>query len=86
MYLLTYSRADLEKVPTRDVFAEMVSLAWMKMAGVKVKQWVVARELHADAGASESHSHYHMALKLEKHALAEGMQVLGRRLRHQGQF
>ena len=29
MYLLTYSRADLEKVPTRDVFDEMVSLAWM---------------------------------------------------------
>ena len=34
MYLLTYSRADLEKVPTRDVFAEMVSLAWVEMAGV----------------------------------------------------
>ena len=31
-------------------------------------QWVVAHELHADAGASESHSHYHMALKLEKRA------------------
>ena len=68
MYLLTYSRADLEKVPTRDVFAEMVSLACIEMAGVKVIQWVVARELHADAGASESHSHYHMALKLEKRA------------------
>ena len=38
------------------------------MAGVKVIQWVVAHELHADAGASESHSHYHMALKLEKRA------------------
>ena len=68
MYLLIYSRADLEKVPTRDVFDEMVSLAWMEMAGVKVIQWVVAHELHADAGASESHSHYHMALKLEKRA------------------
>ena len=68
MYLLTYSRADWEKVPTRDVFAEMVSLAWMEMAGVKVIQWVEARELHADTGASESHSHYHMALKLEKRA------------------
>ena len=29
-------------------------------AGVKVVQWVVGRELHADAGASESNSHYHM--------------------------
>ena len=42
MYLLTYSRADLEKVPTRDVFDEMVSLAGMEMAGVKVIQWVVS--------------------------------------------
>lgn len=38
------------------------------MTGVKVVQWVVARELHADAGVSESNSHYHMAMKLEKRA------------------
>ncbi|CAH3185619.1 unnamed protein product, partial [Porites evermanni] len=38
------------------------------MTGVKVAQWVVARELHADAGVSESNSHYHMAMKLEKRA------------------
>lgn len=68
VYLVTYSRADLEKIPNREAFAEMVSLAWMEMAGVKVVQWVVARELHADAEATESHSHYHMAMKLEKRA------------------
>ena len=38
------------------------------MTGVKVVQWVVARELHADAGVSESNCHYHMAMKLEKRA------------------
>ena len=38
------------------------------MTGVKVVQWVVARELHADGGVSESNSHYHMAMKLEKRA------------------
>ena len=68
MYLVTYSRASVEKVPTREAFAEKVSLGWMEMTGVKVVQWVVARELHADAGVSESNSHYHMAMKLEKRA------------------
>ena len=68
VYLVTYSRADVEKVATREAFAEKVSLGWMEMTGVKVVQWVVARELHADAGVSESNSHYHMAMKLEKRA------------------
>ena len=62
---MTYSRADLEKIPTREAFAEKVSLGWMEMTGVKVVQWVVARELHTQPGASASHSHYHMAMKLE---------------------
>ena len=68
VYLVTYSRAEVEKVPTREAFTEKVSLGWMEMKGVKVVQWVVARELHADAGVSESNLHYHMAMKLEKRA------------------
>lgn len=63
---MTYSRADVEKIPTREAFAEKLSLGWMEMTVVKVVQWVVARELHADAGVSESNSHYHMAMKLAK--------------------
>ena len=42
VYLVTYSRADVEKVPTREAFAEKVSLGWMEMTGVTVVQWVVA--------------------------------------------
>ena len=68
MYFVTYSRADVEEVATREGFAEKVSLGWMEMMGIKVVQWVVARELHADAGVSESNSHHHMAMKLEKRA------------------
>ena len=42
VYLVTYSRANVEKVVTREAFAEKVSLGWMEMTGVKVVQWVVA--------------------------------------------
>lgn len=35
VYLVTYSRADLEKVPTRESFAEAVTLAWMQTTVVK---------------------------------------------------
>lgn len=62
---MAYSRADVEKILTREAFAEKLLLGWMEMT-VKVVQWVVAKELHADAGVSESNSHYHMAMKLEK--------------------
>ena len=36
VYLVTYSRADLEKVPTRESFAQAVTLAWMETTGVRV--------------------------------------------------
>ena len=52
VYLVRKSRADVEKLPTREGFAKKVSLGWMEMTGVKVVQWVVARELHTDAGVS----------------------------------
>ena len=48
VYLVTYGRANVEKVATRETFAKKVSLRWMEMTGVKVVQWVVARELHAE--------------------------------------
>ena len=44
MYLIIYSRADLEKIPTREAFSEAVQQAWMAVTGVKLKQWVVALE------------------------------------------
>ena len=49
VYLVTYSRADLEKAPTRESFAEAVTVTWMQTTGVRVlQQWVVTRELHAN--------------------------------------
>ena len=68
MYLITYSRADLEKIQTRETFSEVETQAWMAATGVKTKQWVVAWEYHSDASSSEAQNsgHFHMALKLEK--------------------
>ena len=68
VYLITYSRADLDKIPTRETFSEVVEQAWMAVTGVKLKQWVVALEYHSDASSSEARnsSNFHMALKLEK--------------------
>ena len=68
VYLVTYSRADLEKAPTRESFAEAVTVGWMQTTGVRVQQWVVAREMHANMTDSTSCKifHYHMALKIEK--------------------
>ena len=34
VYLITYSRADLEKIPTRETFSEVVMQAWMAATGV----------------------------------------------------
>ena len=64
VYLVTYSRADLEK----ESFAEAVTVAWMQTTGVRVQQWVVAREMHANMTDNTSCNifHYHMALKIEK--------------------
>ena len=68
VYLVTYSRADLEKAPTRESFAEAVTEAWMQTTGVRVQQWVVAREMQANMTDSTRCNifHYHMALKIEK--------------------
>lgn len=38
VYLITYSRADLEKIPTGEAFSEVVQQAWMAVTGIKLKQ------------------------------------------------
>ena len=70
VYLITYSRADLEKIPTRQTFAKTVCEAFTKTTYATVKQWVVSREMHANNTNSTSANifHYHMALKLQKRA------------------
>ena len=70
VYLATYSRADLNKIPTREAFAEALAQAWIETADVKIQQWVVSMEQHSAASCSnaENSCHFHMALKLEKRA------------------
>ena len=49
VYLITYSRADLDKIPTREAFAEAVKGAWAATTGANLQQWTVAREMHASS-------------------------------------
>ncbi len=60
-YLVTYSRADLDKFPTRRSFAEAVTSSFESgsRSKAKVQQWVCSAEEHSDGGA-----HYHIAVKL----------------------
>lgn len=53
VYLVTYSRADLEKVPTRKAFAEAVKEAWLKTTGVRVTQWVKFQYLSLSYGSED---------------------------------
>ena len=67
IYLVTYSRAGFNKVPTREAFAEVLAQAWMEMTRVKIQRWVVAMEEHTtESDSSESNYHFHMAVKLER--------------------
>lgn len=61
VYLITYSRADLEKVATKEVFAEIILEAFTKNGNVNVKQYIVCKESHKDGAP-----HFHMCIKLAK--------------------
>lgn len=59
-YLLTYSQADLEKVNSTRLFADIVLEAFNEgTSKVEITQWAACREPHADGG-----KHYHMLVKL----------------------
>lgn len=60
VYLLTYSKVDLERFPSRESFAEVIKYSF-ECKGLRLLQWVVSLEPHKDGGY-----HYHMALKLSK--------------------
>jgi hypothetical protein len=57
-YLLTYSRVDLTRFPTRRSFADIVVGAFPDSDRNKLLQWACSAEEHADG-----HPHYHMCLK-----------------------
>ena len=59
VYLITYSDADLEKVPSREAFANI----WVEAFGSDfVSHWVCCQEDHQDS----SKVHYHLGLKLNR--------------------
>ncbi len=61
-YVITYSRADMSKFPTKREFAEGVVEAFSQgNSNAKVKHWVCCKETHADGGF-----HYHMAISLSE--------------------
>ena len=68
VYLVTCSRADLEKVPSREPFGLIIINVFQVVVGVEVLHWVVSQENHAGASGNQSNSHYHTALKLKKRA------------------
>ena len=61
VYLITYSRADLVKFPTRQSFAHAV-LASFSGVPASIQQWCCSQEEHQ----SSTGKHYHMAIKFDK--------------------
>lgn len=61
VYLVTYSQANLEIVPSRTDFATLVKDAFENTGGhnTLVQQWCCCREEHQDGNP-----HYHVAIKL----------------------
>ena len=47
VYLMTYSRADMAKFPSRETFSSAVIEAW-NSCGIRVVQWVVCIEAHSN--------------------------------------
>ena len=64
VYLVTYSRADLSKIPDRQTFALAVKESFEHLQVANVQHWAVSQENHATATRGQSIKHYHMALKL----------------------
>lgn len=58
VYLVTYSQADKEEFPTRQVFAQILQYSF-EHAGAQVSHWCCSEEPHSKGG-----SHYHAAIKL----------------------
>lgn len=64
VYLITYSRAELTKVPERENFAIIICEAFNQCTESTPVHWVVSREEHEAEGTNPLH--YHMALRLDK--------------------
>ena len=59
-YLLTYSQANIERVPNCESFVKIITLAFdIGPSTSKIDHWGACIEEHADGG-----KHFHMAVKL----------------------
>ena len=59
-YLITYSQADREKIPTREYFGSVIEKHFNEgTSKAKVQFWACCLEDHKDGG-----QHYHLSLKL----------------------
>ena len=61
VYLITYSQADFERFPTRDLFVQAVLYAFHD-SPANIIQWCCCMEEHSKS----SGFHFHMAVKLDK--------------------
>jgi len=76
VYLVTYSRSNVQKYPQRADFAEAVVRSFTQ-GSANIQHWCCSRERHADGGY-----HYHMSLKLDRnHRWSPSKQYL---LEHEG--
>jgi hypothetical protein len=69
VYLITYSRADPQKVQSREAFGAIIVNAFEQLCVARVEYWVVSEEKHHDnEETSEFPTHFHMAVKLTTQA------------------
>ena len=61
VYMMTYSKADVVKVATKECFIKIVCEAFHKSGTAKIVQYTCSREEHKDGTP-----HYHMVVKLDK--------------------
>lgn len=67
VYLLTYSRADLNEFCTRQSFATAVIYTWNTVTTSTVENFVVCKEKHKEVSDNNANEyHYHMAVKLNR--------------------
>ena len=61
-FLVTYSQADLNRVPSKQVFADLVVKAFKETGGASQPlHWACCQETHADGN-----SHYHLIIKVSQ--------------------
>lgn len=61
VYMITYSKADLTKVPTKERFVELIFEAFHRTGTARIIQYICCIERHKDGAP-----HYHMCIKFDK--------------------